>query len=176
MRTPQPVDPARSVKVVIDRLEVWEGTRDHPVRLESVESWAFQAFESFNRAELVVDPWQAVGLCQRLRERRVKVTEFVFSSGSVGRLASTLHTLLRDQALALPDDEALLEELAGVRLREVSPGVVRMDHDPGRHDDTRHCDCVGCSAFVADADHAGRGGEEAGQEPGAPRYEVADGR
>jgi hypothetical protein len=54
---------------------------------------------------------------------------------SVGRLASTLHLLLRNRRLALPDDPELLEELANVRLRETSPGVLRMDHDPSRHDD-----------------------------------------
>lgn len=31
-------------------------------------------------------------------------------------------------------DQALVDELRNVRLRETSPGV-RMDHDPGRHDD-----------------------------------------
>jgi phage terminase large subunit-like protein len=123
------------VKVVLDRMEVWSGSRDRPVRLQHVEDWVLQAHHLFNRAECVFDPYQAVGVAQRLRERRVKVEEFTFSSGSVGRLANVLHTLLRDQALALPDDDELLEELANVRLRETSPGVVRMDHDPGRHDD-----------------------------------------
>jgi hypothetical protein len=37
--------------------------------------------------------------------------------------------------LRLPDDPELLDELANVRLRESSPGVLRMDHDAGRHDD-----------------------------------------
>lgn len=35
----------------------------------------------------------------------------------------------------LPDDPELLEELSNVRLRETSPGVLRMDHDRDRHDD-----------------------------------------
>jgi hypothetical protein len=29
----------------------------------------------------------------------------------------------------------LLDELANVRLRESSPGVYRMEHDPDKHDD-----------------------------------------
>jgi hypothetical protein len=37
--------------------------------------------------------------------------------------------------LALPADEDLIDELANVRLRETSPGVVRMDHGEGQHDD-----------------------------------------
>ena len=82
----------------------------------------------------MLDPWQAVDLAQRLRSRGLRVHEFAFSAAAVGRLASTLH-LLRDRALALPDDAELLDELANVRLRETSPGVLRMDHDPGQHDD-----------------------------------------
>jgi len=46
-----------------------------------------------------------------------------------------LHLLLRNRLFALPDDEVLLDELRNVRLPETSPGVLRMDHDPGRHDD-----------------------------------------
>jgi hypothetical protein len=35
----------------------------------------------------------------------------------------------------LPDDEALIDELANLRLRETSPGVLRIDHLPDKHDD-----------------------------------------
>jgi hypothetical protein len=52
-----------------------------------------------------------------------------------GRLASTLALLIRNHSLRLPADPDLLDELAAVRLRETSPGVVRMDHDSGQHDD-----------------------------------------
>ena len=47
----------------------------------------------------------------------------------------TLLTLIRNFALALPDDEDLINELLNVRLRETTPGVYRLDHDPGQHDD-----------------------------------------
>ena len=53
----------------------------------------------------------------------------------MGRLATTVHLLLREHRLALPQDPQLLDELANVRLRETSPGVYRMDHDPDKHDD-----------------------------------------
>jgi hypothetical protein len=82
-----------------------------------------QASQVFNRAKVTMDPWQVAGMAQRLRDRGVRVEEFTFSSPSVGRLASTLHLLLRDRALALPDDEGPLDELANVRLRETSPGA-----------------------------------------------------
>lgn len=124
----------RGSRIVLDRMEVWQGSRKNPVRLSEVEAWILQAATSF-KAKVIFDPFQAVGMMQRLKDRHIDVEEFTFSSASVGHLASTLHLLLRDRALALPDDPELLDELANVRLRETSPGVLRMDHDPDKHDD-----------------------------------------
>ena len=45
------------------------------------------------------------------------------------------YRLLRDHLLDLPDDEALVDEPATVRLDEKAPGVYRVDHEDGRHDD-----------------------------------------
>ena len=87
------------------------------------------------RRPVVIDPYQAAQLTEHLRRRGVPVDEYVFGAQSVGRMASTLFVLLRERQLRLPDDAALLDELANVRLRETSPGVLRMDHDSGRHDD-----------------------------------------
>ena len=122
-------------RIVLDRMQVWAGSRRKPVELGVVEEWLLEAHRQY-RCDLVADPWQAIGMLQRLRARGVKVREFTFSQGSVGRLATTLHTTIRDRHLALPDDKELLEELAAVRLRETNvPGVLRMDHDASRHDD-----------------------------------------
>jgi hypothetical protein len=128
-------DAAVGVRVVLDRMEVWTPKRLRPVQLEEVERWLTEASRAYNSARLIFDPWQAVGMVQRLRSRGVLSEEFTFSSSSVGRLASTLHLLLRNQALALPDNPELLDELAALRLVEPSPGVLRVAHDPDRHDD-----------------------------------------
>lgn len=122
-------------RVVQDRMAVWVGSRAEPVSLEAVEDWVFEVAVRFGRARVVADPWQAVGMLQRLRGRGLVVDEFPFTAASVGRLAGSLFNALRDRALALPPDEELLDELAHVRLRESSPGVFRLDHDAGRHDD-----------------------------------------
>lgn len=126
---------ARPTRVVLDRMATWSGSRRSPVNLSEVEVWVKQASESYGGAPVVFDPFQAVHLTQRLAAVDVSVKPFTFSSGSVGRLAMVMYRLLRDRALVLPDDPALLDELGHVRLREVSPGVIRMDHDAGRHDD-----------------------------------------
>lgn len=128
-------DATLGLKVSLDRMQVWAGSRSSPVRLEDVEEWIAQASQTYGAAKVVLDPWQAVGMAQRLRGRGVAVEEFAFTAQSVGRLASTLALLLRNHNLALPDDEDLLAELANVRLRETAPGVVRLDHDADGHDD-----------------------------------------
>lgn len=127
-------DPTALPRVVVDRLQVWRGSRDRPVRLTEVEEWLRTAAGDY-RAPVVFDPYQAVGMAQRLAGTGVDARQFSFTAQSVGRLAGTLHRLVRDGALGLPDDPDLLDELAGVRLVERSPGVVRLDHDAGRHDD-----------------------------------------
>ncbi len=83
-----------------------------------------------------LDPWQGIGLAQRLRARGVTVEEWSYCDKRYGAAAGALFGLLRDGLLDLYDHPALLDELATVRLRETSlPGVVRVDHEPGRHDD-----------------------------------------
>jgi phage terminase large subunit-like protein len=123
------------LRVVLDRMQVWKGSRSAPVQLQTIEDYVAEVHRAYGEAPLVYDPFQAVGLAQRLQARGVRVVEFAFSATSVGRLGLTLHSLIRDGRLAIPDDPELIDELANVRLRETSPGIVRLDHDSGRHDD-----------------------------------------
>jgi phage terminase large subunit-like protein len=140
---------AERPRVVLDRIFVFGGSRSQPVRLATVEATLLDVCRRYHGARVHLDPWQAVGLAQRLRTQGVRADEFTFSGASVGRLASTLHLLLRDRALALPEDHELLDELANVRLRETSPGVLRIDHDPGRHDDRVIALALAATALVA---------------------------
>ena len=121
--------------VDLDRLQVWQGSAAQPVTIAEVGEWVAHAARAYNGASVIVDPWQAVGLAQDLRRRGVSVREYPFTSTSVGRLAGTLYRLLREGSLRLPADRDLIDELASVRLRETAPGVLRLDHDAGKHDD-----------------------------------------
>ncbi len=100
-----------------------------------MEALAEQTSRAYGHARIRFDPWQLQGSAQRLRDRGLTVEEWIFSAQSVGRLWQSLHLLLRDHRRALPDDRELLDELATVRLRESAPGVYRLDHDAGQHDD-----------------------------------------
>jgi phage terminase large subunit-like protein len=125
---------AGATRVVLDRLITWQGTRLRPVKLDDIERAVLEASRRYSNASVRCDPWQAAGLGQRLSRQGVRVDEYAFGPQSVGRLAST-DMLLKDRRFSLYDDEELLDELANVRLRETSPGVLRMGHDPDRHDD-----------------------------------------
>jgi phage terminase large subunit-like protein len=133
--------------VTLDRLAVWQGSRLHPVKLGEVEEWLAKAAADY-RGEVVFDPWQSAMLSERLRRRSVWTREYPFTAQSVGRLASTLFLLLRERSLRLPDDEDLLDELRNVRLRETSPGVLRLDHDSGQHDDRAVAVALACHHLV----------------------------
>lgn len=127
-------DPKR-VRIVVDRVGVWKGTPAAPVSLEEVEAWLERTAREYDSARIVFDPWQSALLAERLKRKGLRTKEYQFTASSVGALGKSLYQLIRDRLLALPDDEGLLDELANVRLRETSPGVFRLDHDPGRHDD-----------------------------------------
>lgn len=122
-------------RVVVDRVDAFVPRRDAPVDLAVVEEAIRTASRAYNRASVVLDPWQGLLLARNLRASGVRVDEYQFSAQSVGRIALTLYGLLRDRRIGLPDDEELLDELAHVRLRETSPGCFRLDHDADRHDD-----------------------------------------
>ncbi len=122
-------------RVIVDRLQVWQGSRQAPVQLDTVEQWVRMAHRAYFRPPVLADPWQTQSMLQRLNASGVRARPFVFSSTSVGRLAASLYRALRDRRLGLPDDPDLIDELCTVRLRETAPGQFRLDHDSGRHDD-----------------------------------------
>jgi hypothetical protein len=76
-----------------------------------------------------------MGWAKRLRNRGVSVEERSYSAHRYGAVTSVLYALLRDRLLNLPDDPELIDELANVRLVETLPGIVRVEHDAGRHED-----------------------------------------
>jgi phage terminase large subunit-like protein len=121
--------------VVLDRMHCWTGSRVQPIREQVVEETLLEAWRSYHHPRVILDPWQTKGMAQRLRAQGVRVEEFVFSATSVGRIALALYRLLRDHDIELYDDEELLTELGRVQLRETAPGVYRMDHAHGEHDD-----------------------------------------
>ncbi len=122
-------------RVVLDRLVVLKGSRTNEVAVSKIEETVEELSRSYNRAKVRLDPFNAIGVAQQLRRVGVTVEEYSYSDARYARSAAELMQLLREGRLLLPDDELLLDELATVRLKQTRSGQVRMDHDPGRHDD-----------------------------------------
>jgi phage terminase large subunit-like protein len=127
--------PGGGRRVVVDRVLRWTGTRTAPVDLDDVESAAASLSAAYHQAPVRFDLHQAAQLVERLRKRGVRTSEYVFSVAGVNRLARTLYVALRDRLLSIPDDPALVSELASVRMVETGPGLVKLDNPPGTHDD-----------------------------------------
>ena len=120
--------------VVVDDLQVWQGRPGAPVDLSEVEQAATDTARYY-RAALVYDPRELVAMGQRVQRQGVVAQPYVFTQGSKTVLATTMIRLFREQALDLPDDAELIDELVHVNVRENAQGFVRLDHDSGRHDD-----------------------------------------
>jgi phage terminase large subunit-like protein len=146
----------RTKRVVLDRMIVFAGTKVDEVKLAEVESVLIEAWKRYGRPRVRLDPWQAIGLAQRLRRQGVSVEEWSYSAQRYGAVAQTLYTLLRDGLLDIYDDAELLDELANVRLKETLPGLVRVEHDPGRHED--RCVALGFAAVPLVEKSFGGGG------------------
>lgn len=161
----QAVPLERLWKVVVDELRVWQGTRKNPVDLGRVEMEAAQVARAYG-ATLVYDPREFVRSGQALRASGVAAEEFTFTAQSKAVLTGTLIRLFREQALDLPDDNELVEELVHLNLRETRGGTLTYDHDPGRHDDR-------ATALALAAQHLLAGTKaEAEQQRYAPRDHV----
>ena len=131
----EPQPGAEHPRIVLDRMQVWTPSRVRHVRLSTVAAWVEEYARRYH-AHCVFDPSQAVDMMQRLKRKGIRVEEFTFGAKSVGRLGVNLITLIRERALALPeDDDDLLGELRSVRVVESSPGTYRLDHARGAHDD-----------------------------------------
>ena len=121
-------------RVVVDRMQVWEPRRFHNVPLDDVRLWLTEFCRSY-RAKLIYDPDQAYLMVEQLRKTGIRTEEFVFSSTSVSRLAMALTQALRGRTVLLPDDDELRKELLAVRLREISPHVMKIETVGNGHDD-----------------------------------------
>jgi hypothetical protein len=150
-------------RVVIDRVQRWTGTRLRPVSLTEVEEAIIATWRLYHRPKLVFDRMQAEQLTERLRAANLVTEEFVFSTSSVNKLARTLYGALRDRAIVFPNDPALIAELGSVRLVETGPGLVRLDHRAGEHDDMA-VTCAMVAASLLD------------RSTGELRFEVATGQ
>ena len=121
----------RRVRVI--GFETWTPPPGGRVDLQQVEeATGRRALEI--RAPVVLDPWQAALMAQRLRAQRIQVVEHPFTPDTRRKLFGTLLDLIRTRRLTSPPHEELRRELLGLEVQETTSGW-RVDHRVGRHDD-----------------------------------------
>ncbi|HXW59242.1 MAG TPA: hypothetical protein VEJ23_07160 [Solirubrobacteraceae bacterium] len=121
-------------RLLLDRMEVWQGSRKRPVDFGAVEDFIVQAHRRFH-FNLRLDPWQGLDLAQRLRAQSIHAEEFTFSPTSKQRLAATLLSAINAGNLLLYEADGLKDELLALRLTQTSSGLWAFDHQRGGHDD-----------------------------------------
>lgn len=121
-------------RVLLDRMQTWQGSRRRPVDFAEVEAFIVNAHKRF-RFALRLDPWQGLDLAQRLRAQGIAAQEFAFTSQSKQRLASTLLSTINSGNLELYEAEGLRDELLALRLVQSSSGSWAFDHKRSGHDD-----------------------------------------
>lgn len=121
--------------VVIDHIERWVGSQRHHVQVGDVRSRLAILSKEYNNAPVYSDPYQMIGGLQELRLMGIKALEWPFTTTSVGYLAGSLSQAFHNGQIFIPDYDDLHHELLSVKLRETTPGVVRLYHERNEHDD-----------------------------------------
>jgi hypothetical protein len=120
--------------IYLDLLNIWQGSRAHPVDFTEVESFIAASHDRY-RFQLRADQWQSLQMLDRLRRRGVRADKFTFSQGSKQRLAQTLMSSLNAGRFRLYEAEGLRDELLGLRLEQSKAGLWSFNHRAGGHDD-----------------------------------------
>lgn len=138
-------------RVLIDRLDVWQGSPEESIRIARVEEWLDEVEESFHPYLYVLDPYQMESTAQKLEKQGRKVERYNFRGGRGNyELAQHLRAIIVDQLITwypgagnlLVTDkrtgrvhvETLVDELASLRTKVLSYGF-RFDHETQKHDD-----------------------------------------
>jgi hypothetical protein len=132
--------------VVVDDMEVFAPRPGADVSLVEVERRVEQLANRYRPARVCFDPQNASLMLENLKGRRVSVEEFKFTAPANDKITNTLHVMLRDGLIDLPNDERLLDELLSVRVVETRQGGLKVDTVPGKHDD--QVDALGICSVV----------------------------
>ncbi len=135
-------------RILIDKMDVWQGTRERPIQIESVERWIDETRQAFPLSCLVIDPHQMQGTIQRY-QGQVPIEVYEARGGKANYvLAEALRGAIVNQQLAwYPDcgvtlfkgqEHTLVDEISELICVFKAYGY-RIDHLPGRHDDRAVC-------------------------------------
>lgn len=117
--------------VVLDRLDVFAGSKREPIDLAGVGEHIADLSRLYT-ARVEADPAHIAETVQRLRRAGVSVTAEQRNVTNNHAAAMNLFRLIKSERMRLPDDPDLTAELLRVQLRESStPGRFRLDAKRG---------------------------------------------
>ena len=123
-------------KLIVDRVDVWRGTKAQPVSLTEVEQAIVGLADRFRVSSCTLDAWQSALLGERLTRRGVRGVEVVqITAQKLDALATTLKTVFANRQIVLPRHRELIEQLETLELIERRRDLIRFQHTHGRHDD-----------------------------------------
>ncbi len=132
-------------RVILDKLDVWQGEPGRPVPVTTIDDWIDATLAGFKVRSLILDPCQMEATAQKF-EGRVEVERYNFAGQGHYAMAENLRSLIINKRLAIyqgagpltrPDgsQEDLVDEVSQLVVVEKQFGRWRFDHLPGRHDD-----------------------------------------
>jgi hypothetical protein len=130
--------------IILDRMDMLQGSHERRVPIQAVEAWIDDVRKAFFKPTFIVDPYQLESTIQRY-EGTVEVERFEARGGKANyELAANLRNLIVNRRIAWypkagellveGKSEDLVDEFAGVILRTTSYGF-RIDAEGTRHDD-----------------------------------------
>jgi NAD(P)-dependent dehydrogenase (short-subunit alcohol dehydrogenase family) len=128
------LDPQDGNTIVLDELQVWQGSRQNEIEIAGQERALVDAKRRYPRLRIWADPWQFKGSIQKLSSGGIAIQEFTFSAGSVARLSSVLYGVISDASLRVFDDRDLEAEILGLVTVQTAAGW-RIDHRVGGFSD-----------------------------------------
>lgn len=136
--------------VLLDRMDVEQGSRVQPVAIESVERWLDDVRREYPLDVVVVDPYQMESTIQRY-QGKVPIERWEPRGGKANyEMAQAFRTslvngrlgwyhkagalMVTDRFTGLIQEEAIEDELLMLQLKQMAYGF-RVEHLPDRHDD-----------------------------------------
>ncbi len=138
---------------VVEHLEIYTPTKHDRVDLSVVEQDVYTLALRLG-ASVFLDPYQAVGIAQRLRDRGINVCEYAFTADKRRTLFAKLLDYISTGRLRARPHEEFQRELLSLEVKESLSGW-RVDHRSSGHDDIVVAVSLGL-AGLADGDGAGR--------------------
>jgi len=143
-------------KVILDKMDVWQGSHTNRTKVADVERWIEDVEKAFHHPTFVVDPYQMEGTLQKY-ENYYDIRRFESRGGKTNyQLAANLRSLIMNKRIAWYPQAGsliqnsrhhdLLDEFCDVTLAPRSYGFT-ICNDGNTHDD--RVVCLGAAALTA---------------------------